>query len=211
MSQSTDVEQTTVREAVGVFHDWQELQAAVDELLRNGFSRSDLSLLANEKEVEEKLGHPYRRVAELEDDPDVPRRDFTGVDSIVEGKAAAVGTIGYLAAAAAVGLIVASGGTLATVIIGAVAAGGGGALIGTRLAKALGRNHAQSITAQIGKGGVLLWVNTADGAHEERATAILKQFGAEDVHVHTLSVALEPEHDPLADAQPDPFLPGART
>jgi hypothetical protein len=47
---------TTIREAVGVFHDPASLQEAIDELLSSGFDRAELSLLAGEHAVEEKLG-----------------------------------------------------------------------------------------------------------------------------------------------------------
>ena len=60
-------------EAVAVFHDVADLDQAVEELVAVGFARSDVSLLASEAAVEDKLGHRYERVQELEDDPDAPR------------------------------------------------------------------------------------------------------------------------------------------
>ena len=62
----------TVREAVGVFHDETALRDAADELMTAGFDRSDLSLLAGDHAVEQKLGHAYKKVEELEDDAEVP-------------------------------------------------------------------------------------------------------------------------------------------
>ena len=50
---------TTIREAVGVFHDPASLQEAIDELLSSGFDRAEVSLLAGEHAVEEKLRHRY--------------------------------------------------------------------------------------------------------------------------------------------------------
>jgi len=63
----------TVREAVGVFNRPEDLQDAIDELLSSGFHRAELSLLATEQAVEEKLGHRYEKVSALADDPTVPR------------------------------------------------------------------------------------------------------------------------------------------
>ncbi|MFZ1413678.1 MAG: hypothetical protein WAS73_03720 [Defluviicoccus sp.] len=200
-----------VREAVGVFHHWQNLQAAVDDLLRHGFDRSELSLLAGEKTVEQKLGHVYKKVAELQDDPAVPRTAFLGADSLTETKAFTVSGLGYVGALAAVGTIVASGGTLAAVIIGAVAAGLGGAGVGSVFARMLGRERAASIENQLGRGGLLLWVRTRDAEHETRACEVLTKHQADDVHVHDLPASTTPAHDPLADLEPDPFLPKART
>jgi len=64
--QSKEQETTTIREAVGVFHEWNALQAAVDELESSGFDRAELSLLAGEQAVQDKLGHVYEKVADLE-------------------------------------------------------------------------------------------------------------------------------------------------
>ncbi len=61
------------REAVGVFQTVDAFQEAIDELLSSGFDRAELSLMASEKAVEEKLGHKYRKAPELEDDDSVPR------------------------------------------------------------------------------------------------------------------------------------------
>jgi hypothetical protein len=199
-----------IREAVGVFHAWQNLQAAVDELQLRGFDRSEISLLAGEEAVEAKLGHVYRRVGELADDPAVPRVAFVGRDSMVEGKASAIGTLGYVGAVAAVGAVVASGGTLAWTIIAGVAAGGGGAAIGSLFARMLGRGRAANLERQLDKGGLLLWVRTRDADHERRATEILAKHGADDVHVHAIPTPADPALNPLGGLQPDPFLPQAR-
>jgi hypothetical protein len=61
------------REAVGVFIRLEDFQDAIDELLSSGFHRAELSLLASERAVQEKLGHRYKKVNELRDDPRVPR------------------------------------------------------------------------------------------------------------------------------------------
>src|SRR2546425_2925528 len=64
-----------VCEAVGVFPDAGALQAAVDELLLNGFDRSYLSLMATSATVERELGQRFRRVEDLADDPNAPRSE----------------------------------------------------------------------------------------------------------------------------------------
>jgi hypothetical protein len=210
MSETAVEKATPCREAVGVFHRWADLQAAVDELLRNGFDRADISMLAGEEVVARKLGHVYQRVTELEDDPNAPRVAFVGRDSLTEGKASAIGVLGYVGAVTAVGAVVASGGALAWVILAGAAAGGGGAALGTLLARALGRGRAKDIEAQIDKGGLLLWVRTCAEDREARATEILRKHGADDVHVHSFEGAKGPEFNPLDGFQPDPFLPRAR-
>jgi len=69
-------------EAVGVFHDRQTFQSAIDDLLSSGFDRADLSFLASQSAVEEKLGHAYRSVRELEDEPAVPTVAYVSTESI---------------------------------------------------------------------------------------------------------------------------------
>ena len=66
----------TIREAVAVFDDAATLEKAVYALETHGFDRAAFSLLAEEAAVERKLGHRYRRVAEMEDEPDAPRETF---------------------------------------------------------------------------------------------------------------------------------------
>lgn len=200
----------TIREAVGVFQDWNSLQAAVDELQVSGFDRSEISLLAGEHAVEEKLGHIYQKVQELEDDPRVPRTAFVGRDSILEGRVGIIGGLAYIGAIATIGAVVASGGTVVAALAGAVAAAGGGGYLGTVASRWLGRDRAREIEAQLGKGGLLLWVRIRDGDHEQRAVEILDKHSAGDVHVHEIPGSAVPESDPLVGFEPDPFLPKAQ-
>lgn len=173
-----------IREAVTYFEAYQDLEAAIDELESSGFDRAEISLLAAEHTVDEKLGHRYRKVSELEDDPAVPRTFYVPNESISEAEGALISTPLYLAAVTAIGAIVASGGTLAAAIAGAVAAGGAGGLIGAALAKLVGDHHAHHLQQQLEHGGLLLWVRTWDAKDEERAVAILKKHSGRDVHVH---------------------------
>jgi len=182
----------SVREAVGVFHDAENLQSAADELLVSGFDRSALSLLAGHRTIELKLGHMYDKVTALEDDPEVPRLAYIGSDSRVEAEALAVGGLAYVGAIAAVGAVVASGGTIAAALIGAAAMGGAGGLIGSVLAKLIGQHHADYLREQLDRGGLLLWVHVEDAEHERRARDILERYSADDVHLHDLPIVKHP-------------------
>ena len=66
----------TIREIVAVFDDADALDDAVNELEMHGFDRAAFSLLASEEAAREKLGHPYERVSEMEDEPKAPRETF---------------------------------------------------------------------------------------------------------------------------------------
>jgi hypothetical protein len=178
---------TAAREAVGVFHDEKALQTAIDELMVSGFDRSHVSLVAGHRAIEEKLGHMYRKVAAIEDDPTVPKLAYVDADSRHEAEIGIIGGLAYVGALAAAGAIVASGGALAVTLIGAAAAGGTGGLVGAALARLVAKHHADYLGEQLDRGGLLLWVQTPDAEHEERATTVLKACGADDVHVHDLA------------------------
>jgi len=200
----------TAREAVGVFHDLKAFQDALDELTSSGFDRADMSLLASECTVKEKLGHAYHKVTELANDATVPCAAYADDHSIAEARTGAIGGLAYIGAMVAAGAVVASGGTLAAVIAAAAAAGGGGGLLGAVAAGFIGRDKAESLQAQLDKGGLLLWVRTADPDKEQRALEILRKHGGQDVHVHELPVSDDPDANPLSGITIDPFLPGAR-
>ena len=175
-----------VREAVGYFNTAVALETAIDELLRSGFDRAEISLLASEKAVETELGHKYRKVTELEDDPAAPRTHYVSSESLGAAEGALIGAPLYIAGVAAFGAIVASGGTLALALAAGAAAGGTGGLVGAALAKLLGDHHAQKLEDELAHGGLLLWVRTWDSDDEARAVAILKRNSGRDVHVHSL-------------------------
>jgi hypothetical protein len=188
IDQATEI----TREAVGIFHGPEELQSAIDELLSSGFHRAELSLLASEQAVMEKLGHRYQRVHDLADDPATPRAAYVSTEAIGDAEGALIGGLMYVGATVATGAIVVSGGTLAAAIAAAAVAGGAGGLIGSVLAKWVGHHHAHYLHEQLEHGGMLLWVRTWTAADEERAIEILRKFSAENVHLHGTPVASTP-------------------
>lgn len=176
----------TVREAVGIFHDAATMQKAIDDLLSSGFALGEISLLAGEDAVREKLGHMYSRVEETEDDPEIPRTAYVMPETVGDAEGAVIGTLLYVGAVATAGAVVASGGTLAAVIGAAAAAGAGGGVIGAILARVIEKHHADQINKQLDHGGLILWVLVRDDEHEAKAVNILKRHSADDVHVHTI-------------------------
>jgi hypothetical protein len=179
-------EVATITEAVGVFHQAEDLQSAIDELLSSGFHRSELGLLADASAVEKKLGHRIRNTNALADDAAAPRSAYVSPEAIGDAQGGLIGGLVYVGAAVAAGVAVASGGTLAVIITAVVLAGGTGGLLGSVLARWLGDHHARYIQEQIERGGLLLWVHTRTSSNEERAVDILKKHSAGQVHVHRL-------------------------
>jgi len=176
-----------VRETVAAFKNVAELEAAIDELLESGFNRSEISLLASEKAVEEKLGHYYEKPLEIEDDPEAPRVAYVSKESIGAAEGALIGGPLYVAAATAAGLVIAAGGPIVAAITAMTISGSAGALIGAVLAGYVGKKYARHIEEQLEHGGIVLWVNLRDAAHEARAAEILQKYAVGDLHVHEVA------------------------
>jgi hypothetical protein len=180
---SAEPSRSTVREAVAVFDEVNELDAAVEDLLAAGFTKADISLLASEESVSRKLGHRYERVEEMEDEPDAPRIAYRTRASLGDSDDMIIGTLTYLPTVVAAGTVVASEGVVAAAVTGTAIAG---ALIGTVLTRWLDRHHAERLQEQIERGGLLLWVRTPDPDTERRAVEILTRHSGHDVHIHQL-------------------------
>lgn len=178
-----------IREAVGVFDGPETFQRAIDELLSAGFHRSELSLLASENTVREKLGHRYHKANELADSPDVPRVAYVSPEAIGGAEGALIGTLIYVGATAAGGAVIIGGGGLAVAIAAVALAGSVGGLVGAILAKFVGNHHARYLQDQIDRGGLLLWVRTWNPERERRAVEILRRHSGIDAHVHSLPMA----------------------
>ena len=175
-----------IREAVGVFDSAADLESAIKELEENGFDRAEISLLASDEAVRQKLGHRFYDAKSLEDNPKVPRTAFVSTESIGAAEGALMGGLMYVGALAAAGAIVASGGSFGAILAATAVGGGSGGLIGGILAGLVGKHHSDHLQRQLERGGLLVWVRTRDQAHEQRAIDILKRNKALDVHLHTI-------------------------
>lgn len=199
------VQRYRVREVVGVFDNYDELEDAVEDLELAGFDRSQINLLVHEETVREKLGDRVD-IRRLEDDPSAPTEDPVDRHEVAEGKAALTAGTALLGSFVAFGLVVSAEISIPIAILAAAVGGGAGGTIGGMLAKYLGDLRARQIEEQIRAGGLLLWVQVRDQAQEQKAIDILQKHGAKDVHSHELEREWGDEHVPLARSQPDPFL-----
>ncbi|MEH6662806.1 MAG: hypothetical protein V7679_14240 [Parasphingorhabdus sp.] len=179
-----DPGESEIREAVGIFDSEEQLQAAIDDLLSHGFNRAEISVLAPVAAVEEKLGHRFKSVAELEDDPEAMSKAYVPVETIGDAEGAVIGSLLYVGAFAGI-VLVASGGALAAALA-ALALGGSGTALGVVLAQFIKQHHADYIAEQLEKGGLLLWVRTWDQKDEAKAVELLSAHSAHDVHIHAL-------------------------
>ena len=174
-------------EAVAVFHDVARMDAAVEALIKAGFDKDDVSLLASEQAVEDKLGHRYERVEELEDSADAPRVTYRTLAEFVDTERTVTNVLTYLPTMVAAGTVVASAGVVAAAVTGAAV---GGAVLSTILARWMDQTHANHIQEQLEHGGLLLWVSASTPEKQETAIRLLKEHEATDVHLHDFA---EPE------------------
>ena len=177
-----DSTQSEIREAVGIFDSEETLQAAIDDLLSHGFDRAEISVLAPVTAVEEKLGHHFQTVQEIEDDQGIMTKNYVPIETIGDAEGAVIGSLMYVGAFAGI-VLVASGGALAAALA-ALALGGSGTAIGIALSRFMKQHHADYIAEQLEKGGLLLWVRTWDQKDEEKAVKLLSAHSGHDVHIH---------------------------
>jgi hypothetical protein len=178
-----------VREVVGIFHRTEDLELAIDDLLSSGFDRAELSLLAAEHVVEERLGHKYRKVSLLADNPVIPRVAFVSTEALGWAEGGLIAGLLYVGATVAAGAVVVSGGAVAAAIAAAAVTGGAGALVGSALARWVDRRHAHYLEEQLARGGLLLWVRAWTSEDEETAAGVLRKHFADHVHVHGTTLA----------------------
>lgn len=175
-----------IREVVGVFDDLVALQSAIDQLLTDGFDRSEISLLAEEKTVVPKRGH--QRAVELEDDDRAPRLPYIESESLTEGKASLVGGLFYIGAFVGAGALTAAGGILASPIVAGVLTGSVAGLAGLALSKLISDRQVKWMQSQLERGGLLLWARTWTEEREREAISVMQRNGGHDVHVHAVMI-----------------------
>lgn len=185
-----DLEKATVikvPEAVGVFDSFDDFQKAFYDLRMVGFSRYDLSVLGSKEALVEKLGSAYLTAEDLEDDPRVPRAAFVSEEAIGVLEGAIAGGAFFIPSYIAMAAMAAGGATAAATAAAVAVIGLPAAVIGTLLARRVGKHHKDYYADQIAAGGILLWVRLADKERERLAVEILKGHSGKDVHVHNWS------------------------
>jgi VIT1/CCC1 family predicted Fe2+/Mn2+ transporter len=176
-----------IPEAVGVFDTFEDLQKAFYDLRMVGIHHSDISLLADEKTLKEKLGKAYWRSSDLEDDPQAPRAHFVSEEAIGELEGAIAGGFFFVGSYIAMAAMLTPASTLAASIAAIAIGGSPAAVIGTLLARRVGKHHKDYYARQIEHGGILLWVRVRDKEREELAVKIMQGHSGRDVHVHSWS------------------------
>ncbi len=177
--------QKSVREAVGIFHDVHKMQDAIKDLEINGFERHHISVLGNDKAMEEEYGRIRQNLPNLEDDPRAPRSANVSPEEVGVAQGVIVGggtTVGMIAGVLADVVLLIPGSLLAVGLTGGIA----GTAVGAYLAKKLGDRYYGFFEEQVERGGILLWVTTPTKDHESTAQKIFKDHNASNVHIHNI-------------------------
>jgi hypothetical protein len=210
-SSDTVIEREKVREVAGVFHSYDDRDAAINTLLLAGFDRADIDVLARIDAVQERLGGAYVAAEELADVPRAPRQAFVGHEDITVAVAVVGGVLAFAAAALTALTIMASGGgwVLAgtAAVVAAGVAGGLGAFL---VARTLRPERAKGLQALTAARGLILWVRVHSPDREEKAQQILQAHGARAVRVHEIDLEKRAEDIPLSSLRPDPWLGSER-
>jgi len=174
----------TVREAVGVFNDARKLQHALDALEERGFMRQEIGVYANELSPLAQDSELGRHADDVKDDPSAERQVPIPVEILGEMEGSLIGAPMYISAVGGAVAAAAAGASILFIIAAAVTAGVAGALVGYGLAKVLGRRYQESLNAQMRRGGVVVWVSVREDKMQDVAVDVLRQFSAQDIHVH---------------------------
>lgn len=157
---------TRRREVVGAFSRRPDFDQAVSALLKAGFSRSDLSVLASHDSLEAASA-----------DAKSWKNRLVGL----------LGELKYEGPLVTAGLIAIAAGEVGVVLAGLIAAGVGGAALKELMDEVTAQPHAAEFAAALAEGSILLWVDVPDLDRENRATALLSASGGTNIHTHERS------------------------
>jgi hypothetical protein len=178
------MQQETIREAVGVFDDIQNLNEAVRELESTAFPRHDISVRDGAADKNEDEDRVVARLPE-EDNPDAPRTILIRPEEKVIGGGVIAGG-GFYAGAVTGMLIAGLDGQLGEILAMGLLGGIFGLALGGVVAWLLGHYYNDILRKQISEGRMILWVRTPGAEEETLACDIMKKHGGQRVHVHEL-------------------------
>jgi hypothetical protein len=156
---------------IGVFHDRDALERAIEMLQSHGLERSQLSVLGTADAVRTRLGLPVTQPADpssSEASAPVDESEKQNMTPLLAGLPT------YFGAVLAAGVAVASGGTLAGAAVAALLGGAGGGALGAGAAGLFRDSVEQSYSEQLAQGGILLLVHPRtdeDVAHAKEVLA----------------------------------------
>lgn len=181
-------DEATVKEAIGVFSNAQQLQSAIEELQHAGFERSQLGILASETVVKEQLENIYQRTNETPEPGKSPAIAFVSRDSIGGAGEVMSGSLYFIGTSGLAGAIVASAALLGGALTAAVGGILGVGLAGWAAGSMINQSDAEQLQQRVDEGHILLFVRLPHGAREQQAKDILARNNATDVRAHEVPI-----------------------
>ena len=164
-----------VKLVTGLFKTRVAAEAAVDAILRRGYTRDDISVLMSDARKTKEFALQTRTHA----------ADGAGIGGAIGGTVgavlAAIAAIGTSIAIPGIGIFVA--GPIAAALAGAGAGGATGGLIGAMIGVGIPEHRAKVYETGVRGGGILLGVEAKADEDVDRLEHLLEDVGAE--HVRT--------------------------
>lgn len=157
----------------GIYSNLERAEAAVDHLLREGFSNSDVSVLVSDSDTTRDFAHRKATKA--------PEGTATGATAggVLGGALGLLAGIGALAIPG-LGPLIAAGPIMAT-LAGVGAGGTIGGLVGALVGAGIPEYEAKRYEGHVKNGGVLMSVHCNTTDEIRRAKDFLKATGAADI------------------------------
>jgi hypothetical protein len=157
----------------GLFKTRAAAEAAVDAVIKRGYTRDDISVLMSDSTKNKEFAVQTRSHA----------ADGLGVGSAIGGTVgavlAAIAAVGTAIAIPGLGLVVA--GPIAAALAGAGAGGATGGLIGMLIGTGIPEHRAKVYESGVKGGGILLGIETKTSEEVDKLETLLEDIGAEYV------------------------------
>jgi hypothetical protein len=204
MGETDVLEKIKVREVTGVFASRAAATPAVGDLLRVGFDRADIDNIAEGERLLRRFGDVPTPAEDLANVPEVPRQEYVAPEDIAGFFAVCVAVTGCFGAMIGGLLVIGTDATITRTIIAALGGGLVGCGVGRLIAQILGRRWLRSPFTEAGTDGFVLWVRVRSADREQKALRILRERGAEAVHVHEIEIEKRLEDLPLSSLLREP-------
>jgi hypothetical protein len=157
----------------GLFKTRVAAEAAVDAIIKRGYTRDDISVLMSDATKSKEFAVETRTHA----------ADGAGIGGAVGGAVgaalAAIAAVGTSIALPGIGLIIA--GPIAAALAGAGAGGATGGIIGALIGAGIPEHRAKVYDAGLRGGGILLGVEASTDEDADKLEQLLEDIGAEHV------------------------------
>ena len=163
----------TAKLVTGLFKTRVAAEAAVDAIIKRGYTRDDISVLMSDA----------TKSKEFAVETGTHAADGAGIGGAVGGAVgavlAAIAAVGTSIALPGIGLVVA--GPIAAALAGAGAGGATGGIIGALIGAGIPEHRAKVYDAGLRGGGILLGVEAKDNDDADKLERLLEDIGADHV------------------------------